>query len=77
STKILRSRKPSKNAFRYFDGRRFHNDANSKYIMPNDDEEVDRLQIQHFLYRNIWNGNYSAPVTELLERGNCKILDVG
>ncbi|CAG8681466.1 20920_t:CDS:2 [Dentiscutata erythropus] len=74
-TNILRSRKPSKNTFRYFDGRRFHNDANSKYIMPNDDEEVDRLQIQHFLYRNIWNGNYSAPVKELLERGNCKVLD--
>ncbi|RIB27805.1 S-adenosyl-L-methionine-dependent methyltransferase [Gigaspora rosea] len=72
---MLKSRKPSKNSFRYSDGRRFHNDT--KYIMPNDDEEVDRLQMQHFLYRNIWNGNYSAPVTEFLERGNCKVLDVG
>ncbi|CAG8783062.1 33864_t:CDS:2, partial [Racocetra persica] len=74
-THIFRTRKPSKIIFRSIHGRRFHNDVNSKYILPNDDEEVDRLQLQHFLYRTIWNGNYSAPVTELLERGNCNVLD--
>ncbi|CAG8666510.1 24601_t:CDS:2 [Cetraspora pellucida] len=76
-TNILRPRKPSKNIFRSVHGRRFHNDVNSKYILPNDDEEVDRLQLQHFLYRTIWNGNYSAPVAEILEHGNCNVLDVG
>jgi hypothetical protein len=28
-----------KNSFRYANGRRFHNDENSMYFLPNDDEE--------------------------------------
>ena len=28
-----------KSSFRYINGRRFHNDENSMYFLPNDDEE--------------------------------------
>lgn len=28
-----------KNSFRYANGRRFHNDENSMYFLPNDEEE--------------------------------------
>ncbi|CAG8701015.1 7632_t:CDS:2, partial [Dentiscutata heterogama] len=50
-----------KEIFKYANGRRFHNDENSKYFLPNDDEE----------------GNYSSPVSDLLDRGGAKVLDVG
>lgn len=66
-----------KEIFKYANGRRFHNDENSKYFLPNDDEEVDRLQIQHFLFCYIWQGNYSSPISDLLDRGGAKVLDVG
>ncbi|CAG8689909.1 31728_t:CDS:2, partial [Racocetra persica] len=48
-----------KELFKYANGRRFHNDENSKYFLPNDDEE----------------GNYSSPVSDLLDRGGAKVLD--
>ncbi|CAG8639570.1 3903_t:CDS:2, partial [Dentiscutata heterogama] len=47
--------------FRYIGGRRFHNVTDAKYFLPNDNGEVDRLEGQHFLYRHIWQGNFSAP----------------
>ncbi|CAG8683662.1 16597_t:CDS:2, partial [Funneliformis mosseae] len=63
--------------FRYFNGRRFHNNENSIYFLPNDNEEVDRLQLQHFLFRYIWKSNFSAPINDLLDQGSANVLDVG
>ncbi|CAG8440558.1 6661_t:CDS:2 [Acaulospora morrowiae] len=60
--------------FQYRNGRKYYNVPNSKYCLPLDDEEIDRLQLQHFLFRYIWQGNFSAPVEEMLESG-CKVLD--
>ncbi|CAJ0759337.1 22422_t:CDS:2 [Entrophospora sp. SA101] len=45
--------------------------------MPDDNEEHDRLQRQHFLFRYLWKSNFSSPMEDLLKRGNCKTLDIG
>ncbi|RIB28945.1 S-adenosyl-L-methionine-dependent methyltransferase [Gigaspora rosea] len=63
--------------FRYVDGRRFHNLENAVYPLPNDDDESDRLHMQHFLIRYIWQNNFSAPIEHILNDPNTKILDVG
>ena len=63
--------------FRFEDGRRFHNDENSKYFLPNDDDEIDRLHSQHFMLRYLWQGNYLAPIDDLLQDEKSKILDLG
>nr|CAG8622303.1 7920_t:CDS:2 [Entrophospora candida] len=73
----VRSRDARKSRFRYINGRRYHNDKNSKYFLPNDDEEVDRLQTQHFLFRHIWEGNFSSPMDHLFEEGGVSVLDIG
>ena len=66
-------------AFRYADGRRYHNVQNLRYHLPNDGDEFDRLQMQHYLSRYIWQSNFSAPVHELLSNGgeDIRVLDVG
>ncbi|KAG1141329.1 hypothetical protein G6F38_008500 [Rhizopus arrhizus] len=46
-------------------GRRYQN-FNTKYVLPNDDEEQDRLVQAHFIYKHLFNGNFSAPVRGLL-----------
>ncbi|CAI2169202.1 16858_t:CDS:2 [Funneliformis geosporum] len=68
-----------KEEFKYVDGRRYHNVPNLRYHLPNDDIEIDRLHLQHYLTRYIWQSNYSAPVHELLEHGGkeVRVLDVG
>ncbi|CAG8636966.1 10620_t:CDS:2 [Funneliformis caledonium] len=63
--------------FHYVEGRRFHNVQTSKYILPNDDEECDRLHMQHFLMRYVWQGNFASPVEHILKRVGSKVLDVG
>ncbi|RHZ83715.1 hypothetical protein Glove_88g31 [Diversispora epigaea] len=70
-------RKSTQNIFRYAGGRRFHNVESSNYFLPNDDEEVDRLQLQHFLFRDIWDGNFSSPINDFIDQGGANILDVG
>src|SRR5688572_1316851 len=69
---------PNKNkSFRFENGRRFHNDESSKYFLPNDEDEIDRLHSQHFLIKYVWQRNYLAPVDDLLENEKAKILDLG
>ncbi|CAG8565743.1 22958_t:CDS:2 [Gigaspora margarita] len=63
--------------FRFIDGRRFHNVENSVYALPNDDDESDRLHMQHFLFRYMWQSNFSAPIEHILNDPETKILDVG
>ncbi|CAG8440015.1 7232_t:CDS:2 [Dentiscutata heterogama] len=63
--------------FQYFDGRRFHNVKSSKYLLPNDKQECDRLLLQHLMWQNSWNGNFSAPVKNILANKGSKVLDVG
>ncbi|RIB22784.1 S-adenosyl-L-methionine-dependent methyltransferase [Gigaspora rosea] len=63
--------------FRYIDGRRFHNVENAMYHLPNDENETDRLHLQHFLIRYLWQSNFSAPVDHNLSKPGAKVLDVG
>ena len=60
----------------YFDeeGRRHRGDA--PYFLPKDDKEIQRLDYQHFILRQVLQGNTFAPVHHLLARGG-KVLDVG
>ncbi|CAG8610207.1 11425_t:CDS:10, partial [Cetraspora pellucida] len=62
--------------FRYLLGRRFHNVTDIIYDLPNDEIEVDRLHLEHFLTRDIWESNFSSPIASQLEAG-CSVLDVG
>ncbi|RHZ83283.1 hypothetical protein Glove_97g87 [Diversispora epigaea] len=63
--------------FQFFEGRRYHNEKNSSYFLPNDDKECDRLHLQHFLIKYIRQGNFSAPVKDILNKEGSKVLDVG
>ncbi|CAG8737360.1 1919_t:CDS:1, partial [Dentiscutata heterogama] len=63
--------------YHFEDGRRFHNINDSKYFLPNDEEECDRLHMMHFIYSCVWQSNFSAPVEHLLIQEGTKILDVG
>ncbi|CAG8691679.1 5121_t:CDS:2 [Cetraspora pellucida] len=63
--------------FRYIDDRRFHNVEDSKYLLPNDKQECDRLLLQHLMWKNCWNGNFSAPIEKILTQKGSKVLDVG
>ncbi|KAJ3032497.1 hypothetical protein HDV00_007435 [Rhizophlyctis rosea] len=47
------------------------------YVLPNDDEEMDRLHLQHYLVRMMFGSNFSAPVEGRLERFGSVVLDVG
>jgi len=46
------------------------------YLLPNDEQERQRLDYQHFLLRLVLSGNCFAPVHDLLCRGG-NVLDVG
>ncbi|CAI2179645.1 15826_t:CDS:2, partial [Funneliformis geosporum] len=63
-------------SFKYVNGRRYLKDSN-KYMLPNDDEEVDRLQSQHYLHWQIWKSNFSSPIETILKLGGVEVLDVG
>jgi SAM-dependent methyltransferase len=46
------------------------------YLLPNDEQERQRLDFRHFLLRLVLSGNCFAPVHDLLCRGG-NVLDVG
>ena len=51
-------------------GRRYL--ANTPYMLPSDEQEINRLDFQHYMLRYALRGNYAAPV-----RQPRAILDVG
>ncbi|CAG8458863.1 2382_t:CDS:2 [Paraglomus occultum] len=63
--------------FKVIDGRRFQILDDSNYTLPNDAGEEERLDIQHFVLKHAFNGNFSAPVDQLLRKGGARVLDVG
>ncbi len=66
-----------KKKFRFINGRRYHNAKNSKYCLPNDDDECDRLHLQHFVLSYAWQGNFASPVEHILNSKDTKVLDSG
>ncbi|KAH3905008.1 hypothetical protein HBI56_217910 [Parastagonospora nodorum] len=60
--------------FRYEHGRRYHAYAEGKYPVPNDETEMDRLDLQHHAFRLTLDGKlYQAPIPKNLQN----VLDVG
>jgi SAM-dependent methyltransferase len=68
--------KPSSVPLTFHDeeGRRHRTDA--PYLLPKDDQELRRLDYQHYIFRQILQGNTFAPVDVLLQKGG-QVLDVG
>lgn len=56
--------------FLWLGGRRHMADA--PYVLPSDEQEINRLDFQHYMLRSALNGNYASP----LDRP-ATILDVG
>ncbi|CAG8519956.1 8812_t:CDS:2 [Dentiscutata erythropus] len=75
STSLIK--KNFRDDFKFIDGRRYHNVENIYYFFPNDEQEIDRLQLQHYMMRFIWCSNFSSPVRDLLDEGGARVLDVG
>jgi tRNA G46 methylase TrmB len=61
--------------FKFENGRRYHSYREGSYYMPNDEQEQERLDMQHHIYRMALDDKlFLAPVTkeQLLD-----VLDVG
>ncbi|KAI8329533.1 S-adenosyl-L-methionine-dependent methyltransferase [Chlamydoabsidia padenii] len=62
-------------------GRKYINTTHSRYFLPCDEEETDRLIVLHFLLKYAFNTNYISPVQSLLQGGSLddrpKVLDIG
>lgn len=59
-----------RHAFALFGGRRYLTGV--PYALPKDDQEISRLDFQHYMLRQLVQGNYAAPL-----RQPRAILDVG
>ncbi|KAH8551649.1 S-adenosyl-L-methionine-dependent methyltransferase [Umbelopsis sp. PMI_123] len=67
----------SNSDFRYAYGRQFLKSTDVIYSLPVDEQEVDRLQEEHYLMKELFGGRlYHAPVTEQLIQG-AHILNLG
>jgi len=53
---------------------RICNIQGSKYVLPKD---VNILDSQHYIARKLWNDDFKAPVKDVLNAGNARILDIG
>ncbi|KAG0075491.1 hypothetical protein BGZ90_009845 [Linnemannia elongata] len=61
--------------FQWLDGRRYHNNPDASYLLPNDiDEYVCCPSHSHFILRYAIQGNYKSPLDKSKVRN---ILDVG
>ncbi|KAF2093479.1 S-adenosyl-L-methionine-dependent methyltransferase [Rhizodiscina lignyota] len=60
--------------FRVENGRRYHAFDEDVYALPNDDQEIGRLDIQHHVWRLCLNGKlHLAPLSEHVQ----DVLDIG
>ncbi|KAI8970864.1 S-adenosyl-L-methionine-dependent methyltransferase [Pilobolus umbonatus] len=62
--------------FQIINGRRFNNEEDVGYLLPNDDPESDRLHFQHWAMKYTFGGNYHAPLHRALAKG-IKVVDAG
>ncbi|KAJ5707343.1 hypothetical protein N7488_007144 [Penicillium malachiteum] len=59
--------------YEYENGRRYHSNSLGNYMMPNDEEEQDRMDLAHHIWLMLMRGElYKAPI-----RDPRKILDLG
>jgi methylase of polypeptide subunit release factors len=61
--------------FKYIHGRRYHSYKEGEYLLPNDEAEQERLDMQHAIFRYALDGKlFLAPI----EKGRLHdVLDVG
>ncbi|CAG8561950.1 8128_t:CDS:2 [Paraglomus occultum] len=73
---LVRRRKNAEvdSKFKVIDGRRYQQLDDSNYVLPNDSGEEERLDMQHILFDHFFDGNFSAPVDQLLRSG-ARVLD--
>ncbi|CAG8625975.1 16248_t:CDS:2, partial [Funneliformis caledonium] len=44
---------------------------------PTDEKDFNRLELQHHLFKIIWDSNFSVPMQDQLSIGNTRVLEVG
>lgn len=60
--------------YRYENDRRYHSDRFGNYVLPNDEQEVERLDVCHEMFKRRLNGKlHLAPIGDNPQR----ILDIG
>ncbi|CAG8453462.1 3193_t:CDS:2, partial [Scutellospora calospora] len=47
------------------------------FPFPHKENSWDRLTLQYYLFRYIWQSNFSSPIDEYIKTGGVKVLDVG
>ncbi|KAB8235638.1 class I SAM-dependent methyltransferase [Aspergillus alliaceus] len=56
-----------------YNGRRYHSYHEGEYILPNDEQEQDRLDLSHHIYRMVLKGElHAAPI-----KNPARVLDIG
>ncbi|KAK0387226.1 hypothetical protein NLU13_5539 [Sarocladium strictum] len=64
--------------YQYENGRRYHAFREGQYVLPNDEPEQDRLDLQHHIWRLILGGRlYTAPLPAADTDPQLRILDLG
>ncbi|PHH64494.1 hypothetical protein CDD81_4569 [Ophiocordyceps australis] len=64
--------------YRFENGRRYHAYRAGQYLLPNDAQEQERLELQHYIWRLLLNGRlYTAPLPSPSRSPNMRILDLG
>lgn len=66
--------------YQYENGRRYHAYRHGGYVLPNDDMEQERLDLQHHIWRLLLQGSlYLAPLAAYREQHGTgtRILDLG
>ncbi|KAL2855648.1 S-adenosyl-L-methionine-dependent methyltransferase [Aspergillus pseudodeflectus] len=59
--------------YTYENGRRYHSYHEGEYVLPNDEQEQDRLDLSHHIYRMLLNGElHRAPI-----KNPKRVLDIG
>ncbi|KAF2147597.1 uncharacterized protein K452DRAFT_293995 [Aplosporella prunicola CBS 121167] len=60
--------------YRYENGRRYHAYDDGAYYLPNDEDELDRLDLQHEMWKMVLKGAlYMSPIPDSVQ----SVLDVG
>jgi len=64
--------------YQYENGRRYHAYREGQYVLPNDDQEQERLNLQHHIWRLLLGGSlYTAPLPDPSTGPELRILDLG
>ncbi|RIB29927.1 S-adenosyl-L-methionine-dependent methyltransferase [Gigaspora rosea] len=63
--------------FKTINGRDFFDIEDLSYVLPSDKLEAERANLSYILRKHLWRGNYSSPITEMLEKSGAKILEIG